>query len=300
MKKLIQLGGLVVLAFSIGVSLPAESGTVSAAKVKVLSTKKVSSGTYHPKSGYFYKTTSLSKKAYKAANHKKEYVYPSKKATIRKKNGKKAVYYYVSNKKGSIKGWIWHGNLSNAIYKSHTTYKYAPTAVKRTVHLTYDKHYKPNNAKIADYFVTYLNELHQLNGTMVVQHDSDLQSYADTRAKEASKVFEHNGSRDLSENLSSGTNTESYSDQENAYNLLMEWYDESFNVYKMGQEGHWGHRSALIYSGPNVALGLYDDTGAFEADWDYATLDQFNALYYSTSKQPDTVPLPDTTFEYLK
>jgi len=154
--------------------------------------------------------------------------------------------------------------------------------------------YKPNLAKINDYFVKYLNALHAANGTAPVQSTSDMINYAQQRAgQQAGQNLDHStATRSTSENLSSaGFSYMKYagvaSDKDAAYFLLKDWYDETGNGAALGS-GFYGHRAALIYSGPNVGLGITDGDASFDADWNYSTLDEQNALYSSTSSNPDT------------
>ncbi|KRL46837.1 D-alanyl-D-alanine carboxypeptidase [Levilactobacillus spicheri DSM 15429] len=52
--------------------------------------------------------------------------YATKKATLKHGNSK-GIYYYVANKAGSVKGWVWHGYLKKG--KSPFGLKYAKGAV---------------------------------------------------------------------------------------------------------------------------------------------------------------------------
>ncbi|MFC6323154.1 SLAP domain-containing protein [Companilactobacillus baiquanensis] len=156
--------------------------------------------------------------------------------------------------------------------------------------------YKPNLVNINNYFAKYLNALHKANGTAPVTVTSDMMNYAQQRAdQQVGNTLDHTtASRKTSENLSGAgfdymlkwANVKS--DKDAAYYLLSRWYDEGGNLTGNGQPGHFGHRAALIYSGPNVGLGISGNAAAFTADWDYATFDQFNALYDYTGSNPNT------------
>lgn len=155
--------------------------------------------------------------------------------------------------------------------------------------------YKPDINKINDYFVKYLNALHAANGTAPVQSSSDMISYATQRANQQNgQNLDHTtATKDTSENLSSaGFNYMNYagvhSDKDAAYFLLKEWYDEDNNYFPAGQAGHYGHRAALIYSGPTVGLGINDNDAAFDADWNNSELDAQNQLYNYTGSNPNT------------
>ena len=123
-----------------------------------------------------------------------------------------------------------------------------------------------------------------------------MMNYAQQRAEQqVGNTLDHTtASRSTSENLS-GAGLDyllkwAYvqSDKDAAYYLLSQWYDEGNNLTGAGQQGHYGHRAALIYSGPNVGLGISGNAAAFDADWDYDTFGQFNALYDYTGSNPNT------------
>ncbi|WP_125712246.1 SLAP domain-containing protein [Companilactobacillus kedongensis] len=156
--------------------------------------------------------------------------------------------------------------------------------------------YKPNMENINKYFGEYLNALHKANGTAPVTVTSDMMNYAQQRAEQqVGNTLDHStASRSTSENLS-GAGLDylvkwAYvtSDKDTAYYLLSRWYNEGNNLTSAGQKGHYGHRAALIYSGPNVGLGISGNAAAFDADWDYDTFGQFNALYDYTGSNPNT------------
>ncbi|WP_203650401.1 D-alanyl-D-alanine carboxypeptidase [Secundilactobacillus yichangensis] len=113
MKKpflIIALFAGLFTAFS--VTTPASAKTKSA---KVLSSRTLSKKPYHAVSGYLYTSTSLTKKAHNADNYPFTVFYTYKSDTVRKANGNKAVYYYVRNGNGKVKGWIWRGHLVRVV-----------------------------------------------------------------------------------------------------------------------------------------------------------------------------------------
>lgn len=81
------------------------------AKTRVLQTKKMKKRAYKVSGGYFYKNTKLKKRVHKASKYLRTNFYTYKSAKIRKSNGKVVKYYYVKNKAGNVKGWVWHKNL---------------------------------------------------------------------------------------------------------------------------------------------------------------------------------------------
>ncbi|WP_125588822.1 SLAP domain-containing protein [Companilactobacillus jidongensis] len=161
-----------------------------------------------------------------------------------------------------------------------------------TVNVTY----QPDVSKINEYFVKYLNALHKANGTTPVSLTDDMMSYAQQRAnQQEGHVLDHStAARKTSEDLD-GTGLDGIvrfrgirSDKDAAYYFLKDWYDDDYNSIPMGQAGHFGHRAALIYSGPTVGLGISEDAAAFTADWNYSTIDQYDALYNYTGSNPNT------------
>jgi hypothetical protein len=156
--------------------------------------------------------------------------------------------------------------------------------------------YKPNLSKINDYFVQYLNALHKANNSAPVNSSADMISYATQRAnQQVNGNLDHGtAERDTSENLSGAgfdymTNWGNVtSDKEAAYFLLKQWYDEDSNGTPLGSAGHFGHRAALIYSGPVVGLGISNDAASFDADWNWSQMDKFYQLYDYTGTNPNT------------
>lgn len=110
-----------LVALSLGVSslptttLPALAKTKAA---KVLSSKKLKKTAYHVNGGYLYSSAKLTKKSHKAFKYLKTTFYATKSVKLKKRNGKTATYYYVKNKRGNVKGWIWKGNLKKVNTKA--------------------------------------------------------------------------------------------------------------------------------------------------------------------------------------
>jgi len=114
MNKLLKVSAITALTFSLGAVIVPNTTLSASAKTKaakVLKTKKMKKTAYHAKGGYIYSSTKLTKKSFKAFKHLKTTFYATKSVTVKKSNGKTATYYYIKNSKGSIKGYIWKGNL---------------------------------------------------------------------------------------------------------------------------------------------------------------------------------------------
>jgi len=105
--KSVLIMALALVTFSAGLGM----NTTPVKAAKVLHSKKVKKVAYKVKGGYFYKTATLKKRVHKGNKYFRTNFYTYKKATVQKKHGKKAIYYYLKNKSGKIKGWVWHGNL---------------------------------------------------------------------------------------------------------------------------------------------------------------------------------------------
>lgn len=121
MNKFIKTTAVSLVALSLGVSslptttLPALAKTKAA---KALSSKKLKKTAYHVNGGYLYSSTKLTKKSHKAFKYLKTTFYATKSVKLKKRNGKTATYYYVKNKRGNVKGWIWKGNLKKVNTKA--------------------------------------------------------------------------------------------------------------------------------------------------------------------------------------
>lgn len=113
MTKLIKGISVGILATGLGLTmLPGKSADAQVKPAKVLTTTKIKETTYHPNGGVLYQTAKLTNKAPVTFKPVKTTFYATKSAKVKKTNGKKVTYYYVKNKRGNLKGWIWKGNLS--------------------------------------------------------------------------------------------------------------------------------------------------------------------------------------------
>lgn len=100
------------------------------AKVRVTgwTTNSMTSSSVHVSKGYMYSSQSLTKKVHNAANYTHTTFKRTLQATIKKSDGSKVVYQYISS--GKVKGWIWHGYVKNgnapkAAAKSVNSYRLA-------------------------------------------------------------------------------------------------------------------------------------------------------------------------------
>jgi len=155
--------------------------------------------------------------------------------------------------------------------------------------------YKPDINKINDYVVKYVNAIHAANGTQPVHGSTELINYANQRAAQQTngQLSHASATREMSENLSSSGYDYLlhwgyvHSDRDVAYYLLKSWYDETYNMGSyLGTRGHFGHRAAIIYSGPTVAVGMSNNASSFVADW--APGNDFMNLYNYTGTSPNT------------
>ncbi|AQW21074.1 peptidase M10 [Lentilactobacillus curieae] len=105
---------LVTAAFSFGAVLIGVTGQTAQAKtksVKIIKTKKFDTKKFRATKGYIYSSAKLTKKVHNADNYPKTVFYVNKQVTVKKTNGKNAVYYYVQNKSKKVKGYIWRGYM---------------------------------------------------------------------------------------------------------------------------------------------------------------------------------------------
>lgn len=110
-KKLTLLAvGLLSFALMIDVAATSADAKTTAAKVVRVTPQK--STAYRAVKGIIYGDKTLTQKLHNAKNYPETIFYATKRVTVRKPNGKTAVYYYVANKSKTITGYIWHGYLT--------------------------------------------------------------------------------------------------------------------------------------------------------------------------------------------
>jgi len=121
-RKTITTVGIITATLSVGlVTLNARENMGAALaktkSVKVVKTKKMSGKAYRAKKGYLYKNKRLTKKSWSLKHHRKTTFYAKKQVTVKKSNGKKAIYFYVVTKNQRTKGYVWRGNLKRYVVK---------------------------------------------------------------------------------------------------------------------------------------------------------------------------------------
>ncbi|WP_268912272.1 matrixin family metalloprotease [Lentilactobacillus sp. SPB1-3] len=97
--------------FTAGIGNESQSAEANTKSAKVVKVQNFSTRQYRATKGYIYRTTTLNKKIHNAKNYPKTVFYTSRQVTVKKTNGKKAVYFYVQNKTKKVKGYIWRGYL---------------------------------------------------------------------------------------------------------------------------------------------------------------------------------------------
>ena len=96
-----------------------KKSTPKSYKSKVYAVKQVNQHKFkktyikYSKGGYIYNSRTLKTWSHKGANYKHTKWSTNQSRTIKKSNGKTAVYYYITNKSNGIKGWIWKGYLKS-------------------------------------------------------------------------------------------------------------------------------------------------------------------------------------------
>jgi len=132
MKKKLMLIVVAIMAFFMIAGASDASAKAKVYKSHVYAAKQLKhhyfkhSYTKYSKKGLIYTTRSLKHWNHKGANYKKTAWTTNQSVTVKKSNGKTAVYYYIKNKKNGIKGWIWRGYLASKPVK--TTKSSTPTA----------------------------------------------------------------------------------------------------------------------------------------------------------------------------
>ncbi|TGD17563.1 hypothetical protein [Levilactobacillus suantsaiihabitans] len=113
MKKglyILATTGVVLGVVASSISLP-DSASAKTKAAKVIKTTSLKRTAYQTTGGYIYTSAKLTKKKYNAGKYLSTKFYATKSSKIKKSNGKKAYYYYVTSSNKRIKGWIWKGNL---------------------------------------------------------------------------------------------------------------------------------------------------------------------------------------------
>ena len=123
----LKLGVLTIMVTLTGGIGLAQAQTAHAATYTTVSSKTISKTAYHKKTanGALY-NQSHSRKVASLKTYPNTTWYATKQATLKHSNSK-GIYLYVSNKGGSVKGWIWHGYLTKG--KAPFGLKYAKGAV---------------------------------------------------------------------------------------------------------------------------------------------------------------------------
>ncbi len=86
----------------------------SAATTKILSSKMMISLPYKAAtkaSAYVYNSAELTSKAFNLQSHPKTTFYVTKEDVVQRPSGSHAIYYYIKNSTGTLKGYVWHGFL---------------------------------------------------------------------------------------------------------------------------------------------------------------------------------------------
>lgn len=124
-KHRIIWAALAVLFAAVGAGVSVE--TAHAAVYTTVSTTNMTKAAYHKKStaGAIY-NKAHNRKLATMKGYPNTTWYVTQKATLKHGNSK-GIYYYVANKSGAVKGWIWHGYLKKG--KAPFGLKYAKNAI---------------------------------------------------------------------------------------------------------------------------------------------------------------------------
>lgn len=122
----------------------AEARTRSA---KVISTKKLHKTVVHVTKGSLYSSAKLTNIIHNAKNYKHTTFYRTKQSTIRKTNGKKAVYQFIKSSNGKVTGWIWHGYVKNGKANKKGSSSFNPAKANKDFLKVVNKERKKRGAK---------------------------------------------------------------------------------------------------------------------------------------------------------
>lgn len=178
-------------AMGVGILLSSSQPVTAQAKTraaKVLSTSNLKKTGYHINGGYLFKNAQLTKKTKSSRSLLKTTLYTYKSANVKKANGKTAVYYYVKNKSGSIKGWAWRGNL-------HKVRSYAQQKKDIKAVLSATRTMSPN---AQDYLLGYFSGLSSQHPyddlSFIIDHMGTMDEYPEDRSA-AGQLYEYFHSR---------------------------------------------------------------------------------------------------------
>lgn len=123
MKKrfLKEIMALSLLGMFVSTATTLAQPATAQASVKSVKYTNIKDTKVHVSTGYMYTSAKLTRKAHNAKNYKYTTFTRTEQATVKKSNGKTAVYQYI--KAGSVKGWIWHSYIKSGVApKSVKTY----------------------------------------------------------------------------------------------------------------------------------------------------------------------------------
>lgn len=121
-------GAILAVLFTVTLGGAVATGTTAhAATYTTVSTTNVTKAAYHKKStaGAIY-NKAHNRRIATMKGYPNTTWYVTQHATLKHANSK-GIYYYVQNKAGSVKGWIWHGYLTKG--KAPFGLKYAKNAI---------------------------------------------------------------------------------------------------------------------------------------------------------------------------
>lgn len=168
-KSMIFIVALTVFG-GIGTAQNVASGASKAAKV--ISTKNLKNSKVHLSKGYIYSTSKLTKVSHNGQNYTHTTFTRYSQITVKKSNGKQAVYQYI--RAGKVKGWVWHSYLKSGAAPS-STYKVTAANLK-----TFQKA-----------FLSYMNKERAQRGLYTYKEDPDLDKVAAVRAQQLTVTFNH-------------------------------------------------------------------------------------------------------------
>ncbi|WP_260164572.1 CAP domain-containing protein [Lentilactobacillus buchneri] len=207
MKKRTQLAILATVVGGIGfTATTAQAKTKAPAALNYV--KSVKPVTAKATKGYMYPGWQLTKPNHHLTNYRHTKFIVDQKIGVTKANGKRAIYYWLTNKKG-VHGYVWHGYVktngaikvvkskrNNDTTTNTPTTGSQPTKQSNNSSSTIDATNTPSqsNFSITEYQQAFLKDLNNertKRGLSPVTEDPTYDQIAMTRSEQADKNFTH-------------------------------------------------------------------------------------------------------------
>lgn len=219
------------------------SSRASSNAAKVLSTKNIKNSKVHLSSGNIYSSNKLTKVVHNGKNYRHTTFTRYIQVTVKKNNGKKAVYQYI--KSGKVKGWIWHSYLKNGT---------APKITSTSEYISY-KALKITPANLKTFqtaFLAYTNQERSKRGLPAYTEDPDIDRLAAVRAQQLTVKFDHENADgqmpwDVGDSMGVAIYAENIFDDFPEYSSWDAVAKEEVDTYIYHDaDSNWGHRDTML------------------------------------------------------